>query len=429
MSTEIIPEASATVLVVDDNPTNLSLLFDLLSHEGFKVLVAPDGEGAIAQLDYVKPDLLLLDVMMPGIDGFETCRRLKANDLTQDIPIIFMTALSAISDKVKGFDVGAVDYITKPIDREELLARLKTHLMIRRLQKTLQSQNLALQKEISDRIAAESALRMFLHAVSHDLRNPVTAMLMLLRHLLRGVAPGHLGQSDRPATEHRSHGIVVKSAIVPQSTLEKMAQSTERQLNLINSLLESHANDIKGIVLHRHPQAIGQLVEGVISDLEPLILENRATLSLSIASDLPLVSIDPTQVSRVWQNLISNALKHNPPGLHLTIDAKIDATIDPTDSENSENADILPRPEASASESQLSPMLLCRIADNGIGMTPEQCQYLFDLYVQGKQPHQTLGLGLGLYICRQIITAHGGEIWVDSKPNVGSQFWFTLPIA
>lgn len=426
MSTEIIPEASATVLVVDDNPTNLSLLFDLLSHEGFKVLVAPDGEGAIAQLGYVKPDLLLLDVMMPGIDGFETCRRLKANDLTQDIPIIFMTALSAISDKVKGFDVGAVDYITKPIDREELLARLKTHLMIRRLQKTLQTQNLALQKEISDRIAAESALRMFLHAVSHDLRNPVTAMLMLLRHLLRGVTSAHLDRPNHPLTEQKEYASAAERAIVPKSTLEKMEQSTERQLNLINSLLESHANDIKGLVLHRQPQAIGQLVEGVIVDLEPLLLENRATTSISIASNLPLVSIDPTQICRVWQNLISNALKHNLPGLHLTIDATIKTTIEPTDNEN---ADSLPRPEASASESPLTPMLLCRIADNGIGMTPEQCQNLFDLYTQGKQPQQTLGLGLGLYICRQIITAHGGEIWVDSQLNVGSQFWFTLPVA
>jgi two-component system, sensor histidine kinase and response regulator len=367
--------------------------------------VATDGEAAIAQVGYVKPDLMLLDVMMSGIDGFETCRRLKNNEITHDIPVIFMTALSEISHKVKGFEVGAVDYITKPIDREEVLARLKTHLTVQRLQKTLQTQNSALQREISDRIAAESALRMFLHAVSHDLRNPVTAMLMLLRHLLRGVT-----------------AVAGENAIVPKSTLEKMAQSTERQLNLINSLLESHANDIKGIVLHRHPHALSQIVEGVISDLEPLILEHKATIALSVASNLPLVSIDPTQVCRVWQNLVSNALKHNPPGLHLTIDATVDSTIAPIDGENSENVDLLPRSPA-------APMLLCRIADNGIGMTPEQYQNLFDLYAQGRHSQKTLGLGLGLYICRQIITAHGGEIWVDSKPNLGSQFWFTLPIS
>jgi two-component system sensor histidine kinase/response regulator len=425
MSTAIISEIPATILVVDDNPTNLSLLFDLLSNQGFKVLVATDGEGAIAQVGYVKPDLVLLDVMMPGIDGFETCRRLKSNHLTQDIPIIFMTALSAISDKVKGFDVGAVDYITKPIDGEEVLARLKTHLTVQRLQKTLQSQNLALQKEISDRIAAESSLRIFLHAVSHDLRNPVMAMLMLLRHLLRGATTGHMVQPDHLQTEAKELAIAAKTAIVPKSTLEKMAQSTERQLNLINSLLESHTIDIKGIVLHRSSHVLSQLVEGVISDLEPLLLENRATFTLAIASALPLVLVDPTQVCRVWQNLISNALKHNPPGLHLIIDA----VIYDTSSQNSQNTDILPQPEASPAELPLSTMLLCRIADNGIGMTPEQCQSLFNLYTQVNQPQQTLGLGLGLYICRQIITAHGGEIGVDSEPNMGSRFWFTLPIA
>jgi two-component system, sensor histidine kinase and response regulator len=368
---------------------------------------------AKGQVGYVKPDMLLLDVMMPGIDGFETCRRLKSSELTQDIPIVFMTALSAIQDKVKGFDVGAVDYITKPIDREEVLVRLKTHLTVQRLQKTLQAQNIALQKEIDDRIAAESTLRMFLHAVSHDLRNPVTAMLMLLRHLLRGATSGHVDQFAHPSTGDK------EQAIVPKSTLEKMAQSTERQLNLINSLLESHANDIKGIVLHASPHDLSSLVEGVISDLEPLILEYKATIEIAIAPDLPLVEIDPTQVCRVWQNLIGNALKHNPPELHLTIDAKIDAATDTADSVN----DRRPR------RSTAAPMLLCRIADNGIGMTPEQCQNLFELYSQGKQPQRALGLGLGLYICRQIISAHGGEIWVDSKPNEGSQFWFTLPIA
>jgi two-component system sensor histidine kinase/response regulator len=332
--------------------------------------------------------------MMPGIDGFETCRRLKQSTLTQDIPVIFMTALSEISDKVKGFDVGAVDYITKPIDREEVIARLKTHLTIQSLQKTLQAQNLALQKEIDNRITAESALRMFLHAVSHDLRNPVTAMLMLVRHLLQRVPSGH------PSTDKEENKIETEGTIVAKTILEKMAQSTERQLNLINSLLESHVNDVQGIVLHKQPQPLSQLVEGAISDLEPLLLENGVILANSIALDLPLVLVDATQLCRVWQNLISNALKHNPSGLHLTIDA----TLTP-------------------------PMVLCTVADNGIGMTPEQCDNLFNLYAQGKRSQSSLGLGLGLYLCRQIITAHGGEIGVDSTPNVGSKFWFTLPIA
>ncbi|AFZ19607.1 adenylate/guanylate cyclase domain-containing protein [Allocoleopsis franciscana] len=134
------------IVIVDDKPTNLGVLFDFLTDSGFKVLVAQDGESAIQKVEYAHPDLILLDVMMPGIDGFETCRRLKANPATQDIPVIFMTALSETVDKVKGFNLGAVDYVIKPVQQEEVRARVTTHLTLRNLQHKLQQQNLQLQK-------------------------------------------------------------------------------------------------------------------------------------------------------------------------------------------------------------------------------------------------------------------------------------------
>src|SRR4028119_4494 len=119
------------IVIVDDKPTNLGVLFDFLTDSGFRVLVAQDGESAIQKVEYAHPDLILLDVMMPGIDGFETCRRLKANESTKDIPVIFMTALSETVDKVRGLNLGAVDYITKPLQHEEILARVKIHLSLR----------------------------------------------------------------------------------------------------------------------------------------------------------------------------------------------------------------------------------------------------------------------------------------------------------
>jgi PAS domain S-box-containing protein len=134
------------IVIVDDKPTNLGILFDFLTDSGFKVLVAQDGESAIQKVEYARPDLILLDVMMPGIDGFETCRRLKANPSTQDIPVIFMTALSDTVDKVKGFSLGAVDYVTKPMQQEEVRARVTTHVTIRNLQKKLEDQNLQMQQ-------------------------------------------------------------------------------------------------------------------------------------------------------------------------------------------------------------------------------------------------------------------------------------------
>ncbi|PSM47055.1 histidine kinase [Chroococcidiopsis sp. CCALA 051] len=140
-----------TILVVDDTPTNLEILFDFLTNYGFKILIAEDGESALQKAAYASPDLILLDILMPGIDGFETCSRLKASESTREIPVIFMTALSETADKVKGLQVGAVDYVTKPLQHEEVLARVQTHLRLRSLTKQLQAQNVQLQQEIEQR--------------------------------------------------------------------------------------------------------------------------------------------------------------------------------------------------------------------------------------------------------------------------------------
>ncbi|HBE18776.1 MAG TPA: diguanylate cyclase [Cyanobacteria bacterium UBA11149] len=147
------------IVIVDDTPNNLGVLFDFLSDSGFKVLVAQDGESAIQKVEYAKPDLILLDVMMPGIDGFETCRRLKDNPSTCEIPVIFLSALSDVVDKVKGFNLGAVDFITKPVQQEEVKARVTTHLKLRNLQKQLEQQNLQLQGEIEDKQRVQEFLR------------------------------------------------------------------------------------------------------------------------------------------------------------------------------------------------------------------------------------------------------------------------------
>src|SRR4028119_1445914 len=145
-----------TILIVDDSPTNVGVLFDFLTNAGFKVLMAQDGETALLKANGDSPDVILLDIIMPGIDGFETCRRLKANQSTQDIPVIFMTALSQTVDKVRGLSLGAVDYITKPLQHEEVLARVKLHLSLRNLTKTLTEQNVRLEQEISERKQAEA---------------------------------------------------------------------------------------------------------------------------------------------------------------------------------------------------------------------------------------------------------------------------------
>ena len=390
------------VLVVDDNPTNLSVLVNILRDVGLRVLVATDGESALEQVAYNKPDLILLDVMMPGIDGFETCQRLKANPDTANIPVIFMTALSETVDKVRGLSMGAVDYVTKPFEHEEVLVRIRTHITLAKQRKIIEEQNLALQIEISDRKLAEKALTVFLHAVSHDLRNPVMGLLMVLDNL------------EKQSPDH--------DVIMPRKTLTRIRESSDRQLALINSLLESHVNDVYGMEVQPQPVDIYPIIQSAINDLQGLLEYENTEVNIKILPDLPLGLVDPIQIHRVFQNLIANAVKHNPPNLNLTISISLQSVnLQSVNLQGERNNDL----------HHSSPLIYCEVIDDGVGMTAEQSASLFELYAQGKKEHnlnrRSLSLGLGLYICRQIVKANGGEIGVQSEVGVGSRFWFTLP--
>ena len=291
--------------------------------------------------------------------------------------------------------------------------------------------------DISDRKRTEEALRVFVHAVSHDLRNPVLGTLMVLNNLL---SRGEKGQGDTETRGHGGHGgqgghgrvgewesgrvgeweshpltpspphpftpsplssptPPISSIPVSRSILERMQKSSERQLNLINSLMEAHISEVQGIVLQRQPVKLHKIVEDAIADLQPMLTENQIILTNLVKDDLPLVSGDPTQLWRVFSNLIVNAVKHNPPGLSITINAI-------------------------AQEDKI----YCTVTDNGVGLSQKQSERLFDLYFRGSNNRNSLSLGLGLYLCKRIINAHGGEIGVDSTPNTGATFWFTLPV-
>lgn len=167
------PAETSMILMVVNTTNTLGVLFDYLRGFGFKVMVASDGESALLTVEHIKPDIILLDVALPGIDGFETCRRLKADEATKHIPVIFITAQANTVDKVRGFALGAVDYITRPIQSEEVVARLKTHLTLRHLQLALAEQNTRLQAEIAEREELIEELDAFAHTVAHDLKNPL----------------------------------------------------------------------------------------------------------------------------------------------------------------------------------------------------------------------------------------------------------------
>jgi two-component system sensor histidine kinase/response regulator len=257
-----------------------------------------------------------------------------------------------------------------------VLARVANHLQIHHLQQQLEAQNTQLQGEIVERQKAEAGLKVLLHAVSHDLRNPVTGMLMVFKNLLKR-----------------------DSFTLTRSMVERMADSCDRQLNLINSLLETQRSEIWGVSLKCEPLSLLALMEQLGADWEPLLSQNQASLEYDIPPSLPLIHGDRQQLWRVFENLFANALKHNPPGLTLTVRVTVEGDV-----------------------------VRCTVSDNGTGMSPQQCATLFQPYTRGDREKRKSGLGLGLYLCSQIIHAHGGEIGVDSVLNQGTQFWFTLPI-
>lgn len=372
------PDIRGNILLVDDTPDNLRLLSTMLTEQGYEVRSVINGAMALMGVQAEPPDLILLDINMPQMNGYEVCQQLKAGDRTREIPVIFISALEDVLDKVKAFAVGGVDYITKPFHVEEVLARLENQLTICRLQKQLKSQNAQLQQQMLELQELNSLKEEFLHAVSHDLRTPIMGTLLVLKNLLSKSG---------------------ENISVSRSILERMIHSSDRQLNLLNSLLESHSNEMRGILLCCEPVQLNPMIQDLTADLEPLLTKNQVELINLIPLDLPFVNGDPLQLRRVFENLLTNALSHNPPGLTLTLRA-----------------------------TQKQEMIYCTVEDNGVGIERSQCELLFERYVRGSRT-RSIGVGLGLYLCRQIITAHGGQIGVDSTPGTGTTFWLSLPLA
>jgi PAS domain S-box-containing protein len=250
-------------------------------------------------------------------------------------------------------------------------------------------------EDITKRKQAEEAVRIFLHAVSHDLRNPVLGNLMVLKNFLnsRTWKPEDIFNNSNNSNNSQS------LLLIPVSIVERMIQGNERQLNLINSLMEAHQSDIQGIILQCQALELYSVVQGAIADLSPMLTQNQVSLDNLISVDSPMVKGDVTQLGRVFSNLIVNAIKHNPPNLKVVINAR-----------------------------QEGDWIYCTVVDNGVGMNQQQSDRLFELYFRGHNKIHSVSLGLGLYLCKQIITAHGGEIGVKTSPNCGSTFWFTLPI-
>ena len=426
-----------SILIVDDNPTNLSVLSQALKSAQLKFRVAVDGESALEAVEYQLPELILLDVQMPGIDGFETCSRLKANPHTKNIPIIFMTALTNKMDKVKGLSLGAVDYITKPFEHEEVLARVKVHLELSRLTQNLAQLNHDLEQRVTERTAQlektlaqlqdtqmqlvqqekMSTLGQLVAGVAHEINNPVgfianniTPAQEYVRDL-KNIITLYQQQFPDPGEEIIEEVEKVDLEFIlddlPQ-ILKSMQLGAKRlselSVSLRNFSRSDHENKIEA-----------NLHEGLDSTL--LILRHRLKAAgerpeiqvIKEYGDLPQVNCYPGQLNQVFMNIIAN-------GVDVLHEAWEMGKM------------VAKSPEIVITTAMLTAeTVVVQIADNGLGMEEEVREKIFQPMFTTKPVGK--GTGLGLSIAHKIVEEkHGGKLTCISTLGEGTKFVIELPV-
>jgi len=354
-----------TILVVDDNPTNIELLLVYLHENEYRILVTRDGENAIKRAINVQPDLILLDIMMPGMDGFECCKRLKNDPSTKNIPIIFMTALSDIQTKLKGFELGAIDYITKPFQRAEVSARIATHLTIQHQKKKLAELNAS-----KDR---------FFSIVSHDMKGAFGSLMTFTQYITR---------SFDDWSREELKGLIIE-----------MCTSAEKNYKLLENFLEWSRIQM-GAIPFRPKRT---LLEYVIVQAIQLYQEHALSKNITIHYDFfgeHHVIADSEMLATIFRNLISNAVKFTPKGGTITI-----------------------------STNDLDDQIEVLVEDSGSGMNQKTVEQLFLLnkkhQTQGTAGEK--GTGLGLLLCKELVEKQEGKLNVNSIEGKGTTFQILFP--
>jgi len=372
MKDPIHAENKATILMVDDVPENLELLSGMLKGRGYQVRAALSGKLALQAVRNDPPDLILLDINMPEMNGYEVCEKLKADQALKDIPVIFLSALSETLDKVKAFGLGGVDYITKPFQLEEVEARVETHLELRRQKQRLQ--------EAYDKLSELEKLRdSLVQMIIHDLRSPLTGTFAYLK-LIRDNADNTLSAT---------HSGYVAEAM----------KAVMQMIQMACDVLETSSMEEGRMKLKTAECDLNRILEDAISGIKPLF--GKRDIRLAPAAQPVVVLADREIILRVIQNLLSNALKFTRDGDLILLN------IDPA-----------------------GDRVRVNVKDSGLGIDPVYKQKIFDKFAQGepRAGQARYSPGLGLTFCKLAVEAHGGVIGVESEEEKGSTFWFELPV-
>ncbi|MGP1373762.1 MAG: sensor histidine kinase [Almyronema sp.] len=426
--------ANPTILIVDDNPANLGVLCHFLDDAGLKALVAQDGESALEKVAYAPPDLILLDVMMPGIDGFETCRRLKRDAKTADIPVIFMTALAETADKVKGLSLGAVDYITKPFEQEEVLARIRLHLKLQGLNQTLATRNhllaeqtealsLALQKIQLTQVQLVqgeklASLGQLVAGIAHEINNPVGFVAGNLPHVQAYIHQllAHLQLYQQhycqPPSEIEDHAQTIDLDYLIED-LPKILASMQVGVERIQNISVALRNFSRADTARPAAVDIHDVLESTLLILNHRLKAEGNRPAIKVVKrygDLPMVECYAEQLNQVLMNLMSNAID----ALHDNLERLSYAASDPMLHIVTEAVDLH--------------RIAIRIKDNGPGIAEALQAQLFTPFFTTKPAGK--GTGLGLSISYQIIVEkHQGSLQCVSRPGEGAEFIIEIPVS
>jgi signal transduction histidine kinase len=373
---EMDPEAHGSpgkILVVDDDRILVEILTESLSMAGYEVSAAYDGQEAIAAAQRVQPDLILLDVMMPELDGYSACAQLKAAVETRFTPVIMLTALTDRDDKLRALEVGADEFMRKPPDRQELLIRIRSLLRTKRLYDQVQESHQRLEE-------LEEAKHDLTYMIVHDMRGPVSSIISSLQ-LLRE-------EQDPPTAEE-------SSALVASSLL-----SGRRIMTMVEAMLDLQRLEDGKMPVRLQPLSIGMVIEETVQAVRPLLQEGR--VRIQVKADRPAfeLNLDGELLTRVVNNLLLNAVRFSPRGGRIGIWTQV--TKD---------------------------WVVVNMADQGPGIPPDERERVFQKYTQLGAAQQRRGLGLGLAFCRMAVEAMGGRIWVEDIPRAGAVFRFALPLA
>ncbi len=366
---------TGTILVVDDSEQNREALIDILTMEGFQTMGAGDGQSALDIIRAQAPDLVLLDVMLPEINGMKVLQALRADPATRELPVILATVLDQPHDMVYGLELGANDYLVKPVHPEILIARVRTQLKLRRLQE----QRLADLTRMQDQDAIKDK---FLQIAAHDLKNPISNILAAA-DLLTQVDPALMAQIDG---YDRILGVIRNSGLLMQS--------------IVRDFLDHDALRSGRLTLDLRPVALNPLVESVIAQFQSTADKKQIALHADLDPAVGEVTADPARLMQIASNLIGNALKFSLPGGMVRM-----RTL------------------------EAGECLRVEVEDHGPGIAAEEMPLLFQEFarLRNKPTGGERSSGLGLAIARQLVELHGGLIGAKSEVGHGSTFWFEIP--